>query len=112
LEEWQSPDYFSPARVSNEALRVSDVPPDDATWQVLQRFALTFDGYRHWGSFERCEQVASHPDFGDLTSLRTTLFFEQRRWRHYDEHPDGDDLAAIRRVVAGIRTILREAESA
>lgn len=112
MAEWESPDYFSPGPISNEALRTPDLPDQNASWQVLQRFALTFDAYEHWGSFEKCEAVALNPDFSDLVSLRTTLFYEQRRWRHYDAHPDEAGMATIRAVVAGIHAIVGRTKSA
>ena len=36
--------------------------------------------------------------------LRIALFFEQRRWRHFGEVAEGDDLAYIRALVDAIRS--------
>jgi hypothetical protein len=74
---------------------------------VIARFALSFDGYRRWGSFERCADVGNRwadayarsgdlPDTLDL--CRTCLFFEQRRWRNLQAEPD----APTRRYVAAL----------
>ncbi len=38
-----------------------------------------------------------------LAELRTCLFFEQRRWRHYGENPDEVALSEIRKLVDAIR---------
>jgi len=37
--------------------------------------------------------------------LRCALFFEQRRWRHIDAHPRGDDLAFIEALVDRIHAL-------
>jgi hypothetical protein len=89
--------------ISNDRLRPDDVPSPDADWDAIQAFALTFDGYSASGSFEACAEIANRGEAATLTELRTCLFFEQRRWRHFGEEPDGDDLAGIRRLVELIR---------
>ena len=32
------------------------------------------------------------------------FFFEQRRWRHFDEYPDEDAMAYIHQIIESIRT--------
>ncbi len=74
------------------------VPGDGESWWRLAEFALTFDGYKHFGGFERLSAMAH----GTATAWRTTgalpealeeargaLFFEQRRHRHADYTPRG-----------------------
>jgi hypothetical protein len=39
----------------------------------------------------------------DLEKLRIALFFEQRRWRHFGDVPEGADLSYISALVAQIR---------
>ena len=95
---------MSQESVSNEDLTVDAIPPPDASWETIQRFALTFDGYDYWRSFGRCAEIANHRDPRSLAEWRTCLFFEQRRWRHFGEEPDGDALAYIRSLLEGIRT--------
>lgn len=70
---------------------------------MIQRFALTFDAYQHWGSFERCAEVANAGHNETLTDPRTCLFFEQRRWRHFGYAPDEVSMHYIRDLVAQIR---------
>lgn len=99
--------------IANDALTAEDLPaPDDPYWGVIDRFALTYDGYTRWGSFERCANIGNaaaddYRDSGDLPdsldALRTCLFFEQRRWRHFDEHPDDATMEYIRALVEAIR---------
>lgn len=89
--------------IRNEELQLSDIPRDDASYEEISGFALTFDAYTHWGSFEKCAQVANERGHGTLTELRTCLFFEQRRWRHFGEAPDEEAMEYIRSLLASIR---------
>jgi hypothetical protein len=43
--------------IPNEQLRTEDLPSSDADWGAIQAFALTFDGYRHWGSTAALESA-------------------------------------------------------
>jgi hypothetical protein len=89
--------------IHNRGLRLADIPPPQADWDVIGAFALTFDGYRHWGSFEACAEVANAKRDGSLTELRTCLFFEQLRWRHFGDEPDAGAMTYIRGIVESIR---------
>lgn len=91
--------------IANDDLRLDMLPEPDAAWDQIAAFAATFDGFAHWGSFEACARVANRllEEGEGLTQLRTRLFFEQQRWRHYDRDPEGDGLAYIRRLVEEIR---------
>lgn len=98
--------------IANADLTSDDVPGPKATWWEINQFALTFDGYSHWGSFDACAELANAAaqDFAErgllpdsLTELRACLFFEQRRWRHFDEHPDEKAMRYLRGIVAAIR---------
>ena len=92
--------------ISNEALAPSDVPPLDAPWKDIEKFALTFNGYEAIG--QRLGDLAnSHAQAGtvpvDLTELRGCLFFEQRRWRQFEEPPHGKPMEHIHRLLEAIR---------
>ncbi len=89
--------------IANRDLRLADLPPAEADWGRIAKFALTFNGYTVLGSFEKCAEIANAQRHSSLTDLRTCLFFEQRRWRHFGEHPDDDAMAYIRRVLGQIR---------
>lgn len=89
--------------IPNEHLRTGDVPPPEAGWREIGEFALTFDGYERWGSFDACAEVAHARRHDTLDDLRTCLFFEQRRWRHFGEAPDRDAMAYVRELVEKIR---------
>jgi hypothetical protein len=98
-----------PRQIPNTALRASKLPPPDAGWDVVGRFALTFDGYKYWGSLERCQEVALARPTETLTELRTCLFFEQRSWRWQGEHPDEQGMRYIRWLLEQIRARVRVA---
>lgn len=98
--------------IANADLKDTDLPPPGAEWWQIARFALTFDGYDHWGGFDKCAEIGNRwaaayaqqrilPD--SLTDLRTCLFFEQRRWRHFGDDPDGESMTYIRALLEGIR---------
>ncbi len=89
--------------ISNQDLTLESIPFPTATWDEIERFALTFDGYAAAGSFEACAEIANAQRRETLTDLRTCLFFEQRRWRHLGGDPDCDSLAYIRGLVREIR---------
>lgn len=92
-------------------LKVSDLPAENAEVEDLFRFALSFDGYRHWGSFSRCAEIANARDHGSLDKLRTCLFFEARRWHHFGDTPDEEETRYWRSLVAEIRLRLLRLDS-
>jgi hypothetical protein len=94
---------FGTAELTNAELREDLLPSPEASWHDIQRFALTFDAYGHWGSLQRCAEIANSRDHRNLTHLRTCLFFEQRRWRHFGEAPKGTDLRYMQDLVERIR---------
>ena len=89
--------------IPNEQLRPEDLPPTEASWDEIGRFALTFSGYKAYGSFAACAAVANARQPSSLTELRACLFFEQRRYRHMDRVPTGESLRYVRGLVEGIR---------
>jgi hypothetical protein len=98
-----------PRFILNRRLDAARIPPPDADWDSIQRFALTFNGYKHWGSFERCAEIAEQRRSETLTDLRTCLFFQQRRWRHLGCEPYGEEMRYIRGVLEEIRRRVAEA---
>jgi hypothetical protein len=94
--------YATP-EVPNDALTLSDIPSPDAIWPVVAKFALTFDGYKHWRSSQKCHDAARARRDETLTELRTCLFVEQRRWRWLESEPDEAAWVYIRGVVEKIR---------
>lgn len=89
--------------ISTANLRPKDLPSDDADVREITQFAHTFDGYARWGSFERCAEIANARDHSTIDKLRTCLFFEARRWRHFGDDPDDEAVIYWRTLVGKIR---------
>jgi len=100
------------AHIPHNDLTPDQIPPPKAGWREIGWFALTFDGYEVHGGFEACGDIANQcrqayetrqslPE--TLTELRTCLFFEQRRWRHYGYSPDENAMIYIHALVEQIR---------
>lgn len=93
--------------IRSEDLRLTDIPSGTAAMRDLSAFAYTFDGYAHWGSFDRCADIANSRNHESLDNLRTCLFFEARRWHHYAEDPDLEAELYWRDLVTQIRRKVR-----
>ena len=98
--------------VANSDLTEEVIPAPDADWGRIGAFALTFNGYDAWAPSGKCGQIANQwvkryaerqelPD--SLKELRTCLFFEQRRWRHFGYDPDDEAMTYIHALVEEIR---------
>ncbi len=90
--------------ISNAELTLDDLPKPGAGWGSVGEFALTFDGYAEYGSFEACAEIANAKRHDSLSDLRACLFFEQRRWRHFGEIPDAESMSYIHGIVEKIRS--------
>ncbi len=89
--------------IPNCDLTLNTIPKTDSDWYDISMFALQFDGYKECGSFEACAEIANAGRDKTLTELRTCLFFEQRRWRHFGESPDAAGMVYIHSLIAKIR---------
>lgn len=59
----------------------ADLPdPNDA--QAIFAFAMSFNGYEHYGSFEKSSAIANQKPRSTLNELRNELFFVARASRH------------------------------
>ena len=105
--------------IPNSHLIEKDIPSHRASWKKIEPFALTFNGYKHWGSFKKCREVAedgvklyrAQKDMTQsLTDLRTCLFFESRRWKHLEKNPSkkGMEYAHILVEAIRVRVIAKE----
>jgi|GEM_PF-497553 len=102
----QSPHPYSEAmlqQLSNTELSPADIPSFKEAWARIEPFALTFDGFRYWGSVEKCAEVAHEKRMATLTELRTCLFYEARKWEQAGKSPDIVSLRYIRALVYAIR---------
>ena len=109
-----------PREIANADLRLCHIPRPHSSWREIGSFALSFNGYEHWRSFEKCAKVAigcsraydsegALPD--SLTELRTCLFYKQRALRHMGYDPDEEDMQYIRALVKRIREKVRAPET-
>lgn len=90
-------------KLANNELTLTRIPASDANWRAIAEFAHSFNGYSAWGSFEKCAEIANARRSDTLTELRTCLFFEERRWRHFGELPDEQAMDYIGGVLCKIR---------
>ena len=100
------------ALISNQRLTLRHLPGPSADIDSLLRFALTFSGYDHCGSFEACAEIANAKKHDTLSDLRACLFFEQRRWHHFGDMPDDEELKYCRVIVEKIRQKVRAGKKA
>ena len=91
-----------PKVLSNAGLALTNVPLSSAGVHDLFHFALSYQGYDEAGH-DQCGEIANARRNDTLHALRTCLFFEQRRWHHFGETPDGEDLEYLRSLVERIR---------
>lgn len=56
--------------------------PDANDPKAIFEFAMTFNGYEHFGSFEECCKAAKTRSRTSLDDIRNELFFECRASRH------------------------------
>ena len=98
--------------IPNFELNLHFLPKSGSGWPEIGKFAHSFNGYSHWGSFEKCGEIANNilEEYkasgelpANLTHLRTCLFFEARRWRHYGYDPDEEAMRYIRALLEAIR---------
>ena len=66
------------------------VPSPDEEWQEIWWLALTFNGYRHWGTVKECAEVANQERNSTPTDPRTSLSLQLERWRPYGDEPDDE----------------------
>ena len=99
-------------KIPNSLLINGDIPSRRAAWKNIIPFAHSFNGYEHWGSIEKCREVAKQGIAGyktnqdlpqSLTDLRTCLFFEARRWKHLEKDPNKACLVYVHALVEAIR---------
>jgi hypothetical protein len=56
--------------------------PSEGDPGAIFAFAMTFNGFEHYGSFETCADAARRQDRDTLEALRNELFFSARASRH------------------------------
>lgn len=96
--------------IPNAVLTPGDVPASPDPAHRLARFALSFDGYAHWG--DRCGEWADEAARafreegrlpGSLSDLRACLFYEHERWRWLRRAPDDAGRRYLQALLDAIR---------
>jgi hypothetical protein len=64
---------------------IADLLPDESDRNATFDFAMSFDGYEHYGSLEKCADAAKSKARETLADLRNELFFEARASRHRND---------------------------
>jgi hypothetical protein len=110
--DWPTEPRGMEGLIPSSLLQRDDLPGPDAPEHDLQAFALTFDGYREFGSTQRLAGIAnaaierwriSNDVPTTLDVLRGCLFFEQRRWHHFGESFDDLTMLYIHDLIAAMR---------
>jgi hypothetical protein len=99
-----------PDEIHNTDLRLDQIPPIDSDYSNIADFALSFDGYsriKDIGVFANKLVAEIQNDDAivaklTLAELRACLFYEQRRYHHYGEDPEGEDRDYINRLLLEI----------
>jgi hypothetical protein len=97
--------YTSEELLKRVAMNISDLPdPNDR--DAVVKFARSFDGYTHFGSFEACARAAQEQRRETLTDLQNELFFSHRAsvhlgWRDSVLETYRELLPMFRRLLAG-----------
>lgn len=99
--------------ISNEDLKLGDIPTDALNWDHFVRFAQTFNGYEATGSFRDAAQIANQHHLANgrdrtwsLVELRICLFFEYRRWNHFGRPRGADDISYQNFLISEIRKVV------
>jgi hypothetical protein len=96
--------------IPNAELTPSLVPADLSDPGSFDAFALSFDGYAHWG--DRCGPLAEAAAEAfrregalppELSDLRACLFYEHQRWRWQGGEPDPDARDYLQALLDAIR---------
>ena len=96
--------------IYNSDLRLDQIPAIESDYTTIAYFALTFDGYSRIKDIASFANKTSGEYCNDqslllklnLTELRACLFFEQRRYHHFGEEPEGTDREYINSLLTEI----------
>ena len=91
--------------------RLKEIPQANASWATISNYALLFNGYEHkehLGDF--ANKIANDfsvnktlPDELSINDLKSCLFYEQRRFRHFGSDPEEEAFEYIQTLVNEIR---------
>lgn len=99
--QWE--DWRDACHIPNDALTLDDLPEQSEDWSIVKKFAMSFDGLNHWGSFSKCADVVFENPQETLTAYRTALFLQHRKQRHLGQDPDDRTMQYIQDLIERIR---------
>jgi hypothetical protein len=95
-------------------------PSRFAPWGLIRPFAQRFNGYDFFGSLRSCGIVANtllqlylrdrKLTEASLGELRSSLFFEARRYHHYGWDPTPEEMPYIWSLIEAIRECVRRGD--
>lgn len=103
---------FAPCAVPNGQLRVHAIPDHSDSWDAVSSFSLSYDGYAYWDDVSELATrsirgwTRSRTLPGSIDELRACLFYEQRRWHHFGEEPNGRGAQYVWALLDGLRTLV------
>jgi len=103
---------FAPCAVPNGQLRVHGIPDHTGTWDAVASFCLSYDGYAYWDdvselatrSIRNWTRAHALPD--SIDEVRACLFYEQRRWHHFGEEPNGRGAQYVWALLDSLRNLV------
>jgi len=103
---------FAAGAVPNGRLAPDAVPCHGASWEALEEFALSYDGYAYWSDVDELARRALQRWTRDkslppqLDELRGCLFYEERRWHHFGREPQGRSRQYMDALLDAIATLV------
>jgi hypothetical protein len=122
---WKNPNQppqgdFIACAIPNAQLKVHGIPEHGDPWDAVSSFSLSYDGYGYWDdvselatrSMRRWTRARTLP--ATVDEVRACLFYEQRRWHHFGEDPNGRGAQYIWALLDALRslTAVRTVETA
>ncbi len=97
---WKNPSEppqgnFTSCAVPNAQLKVHGIPEHGDSWDAVSSFSLSYDGYAYWDDVSELATrsirvwTRDHALPATIDEVRACLFYEQRRWHHFGEDPNG-----------------------
>jgi hypothetical protein len=114
---WRDPDHAPPGdfaayAVPNGQLRVHGIPDRGDPWDAVSSFSLSYDGYAYW---DDVSELATRWVRGwtrdrtlptSIDEVRACLFYEQRRWHHFGEEPNGRGAQYVWALLDTVRSLV------
>jgi len=103
---------FAPCAVPNGQLRVHAIPDHADSWDAVSSFSLSYDGYAYWDDVSELATrsirawTRSRTLPGSVDEFRGCLFYEQRRWHHFGEEPNGRGAQYVWALLDGLRALV------